>query len=155
MKNALRLLFLQIFAIVWVVASVFLGWEGLCIVTGSKYPILVVTSESMEPAFQRGDLIFLSNREQVIHTGDIPVIWTPGKPLPMVHRVITVNYEVETNGHLKQMILTKGDNNAIDDSFMYLPGRPFALREEVVGLVWGYVPKLGWASLVLQGGLWR
>jgi signal peptidase len=50
------------------------------------------------------------------------------------------------------MILTKGDNNAIDDRFMYLPGRPFALREEVIGLVRGYVPKLGWASLVLQGG---
>lgn len=36
---------------------------------------------------------------------------------------------------------------------MYVPGRPFALREEVVGLVKGYVPKLGWASVTLQGGL--
>ncbi|CAG7996530.1 unnamed protein product [Penicillium salamii] len=155
MKRPWRLLFSQIFAIVWAVASVFLGWGTLCIVTGSKYPILVVTSESMEPAFQRGDLIFLWNREKIIHTGDIPVIWIPGKPLPMVHRVITVNHEVQIDGHLKYMILTKGDNNAIDDRFMYLPGRPFALREEVFGLVWGYVPKVGWASLVLQGGFWR
>ncbi|KAJ5431032.1 hypothetical protein N7445_008764 [Penicillium cf. griseofulvum] len=155
MKHPLHLLSSQIFAIVWAVTSVFLGWGALCIITGSKYPIMVVTSESMEPAFQRGDLIFLWNREKTIHTGDIPVIWIPGNPLPMVHRVITVNHELETDGHLKQMILTKGDNNAIDDSFMYLPGRPFALREEVVGLVRGYVPKLGWASLVVQGGFRR
>lgn len=55
----------------------------------------------------------------------------------------------------RQTILTKGDNNVIDDRFMYLPGRPFALRGEVIGLVQGYVPKLGWASLALQGGFQR
>ena len=55
----------------------------------------------------------------------------------------------------RQTILTKGDNNVIDDRLMYSPGRPFALREEVIGLVRGYVPKLGWASLVLQGGFQR
>lgn len=53
----------------------------------------------------------------------------------------------------RQMILTKGDNNDIDDRFMYLPERPFALREEVIGLVRGYVPKMGWASLILQGAV--
>ncbi|OJJ04883.1 hypothetical protein ASPVEDRAFT_137531 [Aspergillus versicolor CBS 583.65] len=143
---------LQIFPILWAVSSVFMAWEALCILTGSKYPILVVTSGSMEPAFQRGDLIFLSNRQQSVQPGDIPVIWIPGKPLPMVHRAITVDYQI-VDGGLKQTILTKGDNNAIDDRYMYVPGRPFALREEVVGLVKGYVPKLGWASVALQGGL--
>ncbi|OJJ55934.1 hypothetical protein ASPSYDRAFT_182856 [Aspergillus sydowii CBS 593.65] len=149
MKNPL----LQLFPILWAVSSVFMAWEALRILTGSQYPILVVTSGSMEPAFQRGDLIFLSNRQQIVRPGDIPVIWIPGKPLPMVHRAITVDYQVDVEGVLKQTILTKGDNNAVDDRYMYVPGRPFALRDEVVGLVKGYVPKLGWASVALQGGL--
>lgn len=103
MKNPL----LQIFPILWAIASVFMAWEALCILTGSRYPILVVTSGSMEPAFQRGDLIFLSNRQQIIHPGDIPVIWIPGKPLPMVHRAITVDYQVvERQGQLKCVYYT-------------------------------------------------
>ena len=31
------------------------------VVTGSESPIVVVLSGSMEPAFQRGDLLFLTN----------------------------------------------------------------------------------------------
>lgn len=97
MKNPL----LQLFPILWAVSSVFMAWEALRILTGSQYPILVVTSGSMEPAFQRGDLIFLSNRQQIVRPGDIPVIWIPGKPLPMVHRAITVDYQVDVEGVLK------------------------------------------------------
>lgn len=97
MKNPL----LQLFPILWAVSSVFMAWEALRILTGSQYPILVVTSGSTEPAFQRGDLIFLSNRQQIVRPGDIPVIWIPGKPLPMVHRAITVDYQVDVEGVLK------------------------------------------------------
>lgn len=101
MKHLLRQLFYQLLPLLWTVASVFMAWEVLCLITGTRYPVLVVTSESMEPAFHRGDLIFLWNRETVIRSGDIPVIWIPGRPLPMVHRAITVNRQVESNGHLK------------------------------------------------------
>jgi signal peptidase len=66
-------------------------------VSGSNYPIMVVSSESMEPAFQRGDLIFLWNRQEHIRAGDIPVVWFHGRPLPMVHRAIKVSYDY-TNG---------------------------------------------------------
>ncbi|KAL4922573.1 hypothetical protein BDW62DRAFT_196577 [Aspergillus aurantiobrunneus] len=155
MSHSLRRLLHQLFPIIWAISSAFMAWEGLRIVTGSRYPMMVVTSGSMEPALQRGDLILLWNRKGPICAGEIPVIWSPGKPLPMVHRAISVHYRARTDGHIEQRILTKGDNNAIDDRFMYLPGQSFAPREDVVGLVWGYVPKLGWASLVLQGGLWR
>jgi signal peptidase len=33
------------------------------VVTGSESPIVVVLSGSMEPAFYRGDLLFLTNYE--------------------------------------------------------------------------------------------
>ena len=34
------------------------------VVTGSESPVVVVLSGSMEPAFQRGDLLFLTNYEE-------------------------------------------------------------------------------------------
>ena len=37
-------------------------WKGLSVATDSPSPIVVVLSGSMEPAFQRGDLLFLWNR---------------------------------------------------------------------------------------------
>ena len=37
-------------------------WKGLSVLSDSPSPIVVVLSGSMEPAFQRGDLLFLWNR---------------------------------------------------------------------------------------------
>ncbi len=44
------------------------------VVTGSESPIVVVLSGSMEPAFHRGDLLFLTNYEhEDIRVGEIVV----------------------------------------------------------------------------------
>ena len=66
----------------------FMLWEALTIITGATQPIIVVISQSMAPAFNRGDLLFLWNRQSWIHVGEIPVCWFSGRPLPMVHRAI-------------------------------------------------------------------
>ena len=50
----------------------------------------------------------------------------------------------------RQLILTKGDNNAVDDTALYPEGQSFVYRENVVGLVYGYVPYVGWTSLWLK-----
>lgn len=43
----------------------------------------------MEPAFYRGDLLFLTNFEaQPYNTGDITVYRIPGADIPIVHRVL-------------------------------------------------------------------
>lgn len=43
----------------------------------------------MEPAFYRGDLLFLTNPSgQRYETGDITVYRIPGGDIPIVHRVI-------------------------------------------------------------------
>lgn len=43
----------------------------------------------MEPAFYRGDLLFLTNpAEQKYETGDITVYKIPGADIPIVHRVL-------------------------------------------------------------------
>lgn len=56
---------------------------------------MVVLSESMAPAFHRGDLIFLWNRTDTVRVGEIPVCWFAGEPLPMVHRVVQVYHTAE------------------------------------------------------------
>ncbi|CAG8226451.1 unnamed protein product [Penicillium salamii] len=121
-------------------------WKALCVFTGSSHPIMVVISESMAPAFTRGDLIFLWNRQSWVHAGEIPVCWFPGKPLPMVHRAIK---SVWLDGK-EQFTLTKGDNNDGDDVPLYPPGQLMVGRDEVVGVVKGYLPYLGWLSIGLQ-----
>lgn len=46
-------------------------------------------SGSMEPAFYRGDLLFLTNpADQRYQTGDITVYKIPGADIPIVHRVL-------------------------------------------------------------------
>lgn len=43
----------------------------------------------MEPAFYRGDLLFLTNpAHERYHTGDITVYKVPGADIPIVHRVL-------------------------------------------------------------------
>jgi signal peptidase I len=53
----------------------------------------------MEPTFYRGDLILISNRDEYIAIGDIPVVWFPGRDLPFVHRAIEVCWDsdIESN----------------------------------------------------------
>ncbi len=65
-------------------------WKGLSVVTDSPSPIVVVLSGSMEPAFQRGDLLFLWNRNFLRETdvGEVVVYNVRGKDIPIVHRVV-------------------------------------------------------------------
>jgi signal peptidase len=63
-------------------------WKGLSVASDSPSPLVVVLSGSMEPAFQRGDLLFLWNRGQKTEVGEIVVYNVQGKDIPIVHRVV-------------------------------------------------------------------
>jgi signal peptidase len=65
-------------------------WKGLSIATDSPSPIVVVLSGSMEPAFQRGDLLLLWNRNVLAETqvGEVVVYNVRDKDIPIVHRVV-------------------------------------------------------------------
>ena len=92
-----------------IVSSALMIWKGLMVVTGSESPIVVVLryivitlltvivsplSGSMEPAFYRGDLLFLTNnQEDPIRTGEIVVFKVKDRDIPIVHRVIKVHEE--------------------------------------------------------------
>lgn len=75
-----------------IVSSALMIWKGLMVVTGSESPIVVVLSGSMEPAFYRGDLLFLTNyKDEPIRVGDIIVFRIDGRDIPIVHRVLKVH----------------------------------------------------------------
>lgn len=87
-------------------------------------------SGSMEPAFHRGDLLFLTNfREDPIRAGEIVVFKVEGRDIPIVHRVIKVHEK--DNGDIK--FLTKGDNNEVDDRGLYKEGQNWLEKKDVVG----------------------
>lgn len=79
----------------------------------SLHPRHTEHSGSMEPAFYRGDLLFLTNpASQRYHTGDITVYKVPGADIPIVHRVLeTHNAVLQRKGCVLSLTLTLGDVN--------------------------------------------
>lgn len=110
-----------------------MAWKLISVVTNNESPIVVVLSESMSPAFERGDILFLENAFRTIHNvGDICVFKLKGKDIPIVHRVIKVHQE-EKNA----FILTKGDHNEVHDRGLYNRDQRWLLPADIVGRVKG------------------
>jgi len=64
----------------------------------------------MEPAFHRGDLLFLTNyKEDPIRVGDIVVFKVEDREIPIVHRVLKLHekYEKLTLNQPFIVVLTK------------------------------------------------
>ncbi|KAI1208926.1 putative signal peptidase complex catalytic subunit SEC11 [Annulohypoxylon truncatum] len=152
----LRLFLASALPFILPISSTFMAWKGLCISTNSPVPIICVISESMAPAFHRGDLLITWNWTPSAEVGDIPVIWFDGHLLPMVHRVIQVYPGESSNGaiSLRHTFLTKGDNNELSDVALYPMPRTSVSRKEVVGFVRGYIPFLGWVVIYLRENYW-
>ncbi|KAG5645177.1 Signal peptidase complex catalytic subunit [Asterophora parasitica] len=100
-------------------------------------------SGSMEPAFYRGDLLFLTNpASQRYQTGDITVYKIPGADIPIVHRILETHDLKAKRKHINaglppnQLLLTKGDNNNVDDIELYR-GINWLERKHIVGKVRG------------------
>jgi len=52
-------------------------------------------------------------------------------------------------------LLTKGDNNAADDTELYAPGQSYLDRQtDVVGSVVGYIPFVGYVTILLSEYPW-
>ncbi|KAJ1912474.1 Signal peptidase complex catalytic subunit [Tieghemiomyces parasiticus] len=130
-----------------VLATAFMFWKGLGLYHNTESPIVVVLSGSMEPAFYRGDILFLSNPAVPIDIGEITVFKVEGQEIPIVHRVLKVHTDADTG---KQLLLTKGDNNQGDDRVLYNRGQMWVKNEHVVGRVRGYVSYVGMVTIILN-----
>ncbi|KAK0660454.1 putative signal peptidase complex catalytic subunit SEC11C [Cercophora samala] len=134
-----------------ILSTAFMMWKGLSVISDSPSPIVVVLSGSMEPAFQRGDLLMLWNRNLFTETsvGEVVVYNVKDKDIPIVHRVIS---KFGTGPTAK--LLTKGDNNDSDDTKLYAPGQNYLVREDIIGSVVGYMPFVGYVTIMLSEHPW-
>ncbi|QBM87369.1 signal peptidase, endoplasmic reticulum-type [Metschnikowia aff. pulcherrima] len=140
----------QFLSLAYVFTSAFIAWKTLGVVANSHSPIVVVLSGSMEPAFQRGDILFLWNRDTYAKVGDVVVYEIKGKSIPIVHRVLR-----EHRSEDDQLLLTKGDNNAQDDLLLYSRKQNYlSQKNDLVGTVKGYFPKLGYITILLTENMY-
>ncbi|KAN0063581.1 Signal peptidase complex catalytic subunit [Thecaphora frezii] len=144
-RISVRALLLQAVNFLTVISTALAMWKGLSVLTNTESPVVVVLSGSMEPAFYRGDLLFLSMPDSKLEVGDIPVFKVPGAHIPIVHRVL----EAHDLSDGEQLLLTKGDNNEADDIALY-NGARWMKRKNVVGKVRGYMPYVGYVTIALN-----
>ena len=140
----------QFLSFALMLSTTFMVWKCFSIITDTSSPIVVVLTGSMEPAFQRGDLLFLYNRDTVSDpaVGDIVVYNVEGNPMTIVHRI------VGKWGGNDTKFLTKGDNNYANDVGLYAKGQFYLGREHIVGKVVGYLPFVGYVTIVLSDYPW-
>ncbi|KAJ9655901.1 Signal peptidase complex catalytic subunit [Neophaeococcomyces mojaviensis] len=155
----------QVLNFALVLSTAFMLWKSLSVISNSPSPIVVVLSGSMEPAFQRGDLLFLWNRDVGAEVGEIVVYNVKGKDIPIVHRVVRKHVtmpisgiEASANGSTSipsPKLLTKGDNNVADDTELYAKGQSYLDRnEDIIGSVRGYIPAVGYVTIMLSEHPW-
>ncbi|KAK9947586.1 hypothetical protein M0R45_003202 [Rubus argutus] len=136
----------QVVSLGLIVTSALIIWKGLMLMTGSESPVVVVLSESMEPGFARGDILFLHMSKDPIRAGEIVVYNVDGRPIPIVHRVIKVHGQRDTG---EDYVLTKGDNNHEDDIELYAPGQRWLQQHHIMGRAAGFLPYVGWVTIIM------
>jgi len=138
---------LQVLNFLMVVCTALMIWKGLGVIFNNESPIVVVLSGSMEPAFFRGDILFLAMSDDPIRVGDICIFKLKGRDIPIVHRVLRVHDHDKIG---KELILTKGDNNQVDDRSLYPQGQYWIHREEIIGRAKGFVPYAGMVTILMN-----
>ncbi|EUD67625.1 signal peptidase I [Plasmodium inui San Antonio 1] len=117
-------------------------WKLLVVLTGCESPVVVVLSGSMEPGYFRGDTLALYHPPN-IHAGDVVVYQINGRDIPIVHRILNIHIGKDDKFHL----LSKGDNNNIDDRGLYESNQYWLENEHVLGLSVGYAPYIGMLTI--------
>eukprot|EP00455_Lapot_gusevi_P000625 TRINITY_DN1028_c0_g1_i1.p1 TRINITY_DN1028_c0_g1~~TRINITY_DN1028_c0_g1_i1.p1 ORF type:complete len:207 (-),score=58.59 TRINITY_DN1028_c0_g1_i1:47-601(-) len=135
----------QVLNLAMIVFSALMIWKGLMVATGSESPVVVVLSGSMEPAYFRGDILFLWMGSEPFRVGEVVVFKIKGRDIPIVHRVIQVH---ETNGNVE--LLTKGDNNEVDDRGLYNKNQLWLKKEDLLGRAKGFLPYVGMVTILLN-----
>lgn len=97
-------MFKDIIVFILMIGSAFLLWNVGKILFNTESPIVVVMTGSMEPAFQRGDLLLASHWKEELSVGDIVIFKVPNQSIPIVHRAIIIQVN-EKNSKGKDYIV--------------------------------------------------
>lgn len=145
----------QLLSLLLIVSSAVMIWKSLILVSGSESPVVVVLSGSMEPAFYRGDILFLSLPSPTstpnggLEVGDIVVFKVKGREVPIVHRIHELHSQPINSTYNAIEMLTKGDNNPTNDRGLYNVGQMWLSRDDIIGKAVGYLPYLGQVTIQL------
>lgn len=115
-------------------------WKLLIILLNTPYPLVVVTSDSMNPSIRRGDVLMIEGvRSPTVY--DVIVFSLPCRDMSIVHRVIYTD---------NNRYLTKGDNNQLSDAAagIYCNYDEWPKRENVIGRVYGQLPLIGYPVIL-------
>jgi signal peptidase len=115
--------------------------EALRIVLQTESPLMVVSSGSMIPTLNVGDIILVRGVDpRAVTVGTIIIFHSPNDwEMPIVHRVVAVN-----NQGGSTFFETKGDNNPVEDGWRV----PAA---NLMGVYIAKLPYVGLLSLELRG----
>ncbi len=102
------------------------------ILSNQFFIFALVSSGSMEPIFQKGDLVLMQTLDKKVKVGDIVMFGMYGMKEPITHRAIHINE--------RGYITTKGDANPTTDGSPIPPER-----------VYGKVILIGGKPIVIKG----
>ncbi|KXN70019.1 Sec11-like 3, isoform CRA_b, partial [Conidiobolus coronatus NRRL 28638] len=128
-------------------ASSYMSWRALGWACDSESPAVVVMSDSMAPAFHKGDILFQHLNPSPIEIGEVVVFKLPDRPIPIVHRVLKLHADAKTG---EEFILTKGDDNPVNDRGLYDRGQLWLERKHIIGRIKGHLPYVGMIPLLLN-----
>ncbi|CAG8460194.1 3020_t:CDS:2 [Paraglomus occultum] len=145
--QAVKQLVVVLLSFFTIFASALIAWKSLGTYMKTLTPIIIVFSESMEPAFHRGDLLLISTPDEPIQVGDVIAYRVKGNPMPIVHRVIKIHENKQLDS---AYILTKGDNIDFNDRSLYYTDQLWVKREDVIGTVRGFIPYIGYIAIAMN-----
>jgi signal peptidase I len=111
----------------------------------------------MEPGFYRGDILLLNNPQQ-LYVGDVVVFKLEDRTIPIVHRAIDLHITLVffivfflsrgtqltlalifliCSKEEEIFLLTKGDNNRVDDRSLYGRNKFWLNRHHILGTAVG------------------
>ncbi|CAD8199887.1 unnamed protein product [Paramecium octaurelia] len=139
---------LQLVSLAIVIGSALSIWKILQVVSHSECPVVVVLSDSMASGYNRGDILFLTYFNKPFEVGDVIAYKLKDKEIPIVHRVLQIHKKNEDP--LDQLILTKGDNNQVDDRHLYPKDQMWLERSDIMGKIEGFLPYVGYITIYLN-----
>jgi signal peptidase len=77
-----------------------------------------------------------------------------GVSLFFPNRVVEQRTDSPTHRSSETKLLTKGDNNAADDTELYAKGQDYLSRGDIIGSVVAYIPFVGYATIMLSEHPW-
>jgi len=118
-------------AIMTIIILLAAAWQTVTLALGTSHFIITIVSDSMKPAFERGDMVIIKNQKD--YGVDDVIAFRRGQDI-YVHRIIS-----SQNGEFR----TKGDSTSADQWIIE--------KGNVLGKVILVVPRIGGLSLWLNG----